>query len=70
MTYPLNLKACCCCGTTHPAKARKCKGPCGVMQTHWRTLTSAEFNAELVRRETLRRTLESVTRPATQEGAW
>lgn len=44
------MKACCCCGTIHPKLARKCQGPCGVTQSHWRPLTEAE-TAELAARK-------------------
>jgi len=62
MRYPLNIKVCMCCGTHHPVRARKCQGPCGVRQRHWRALTDAEFDIEIERRRRLRETFDSLVK--------
>ncbi len=54
--------ACMCCGTIHPPLARKCKGPCGVKQRHWRALTLDEQANELERMRLIRATFDSLIR--------
>lgn len=57
MAYPLRLKACACCGTQHPQRARKCRS-CGVPQRYWRALTSAEVAVEIARITAVRETFD------------